>query len=70
MPDAPDIEALAWKACTADCQRLEVRRLPCADCRAVARRMVVSMAQANLLPFVAARRILDRAPRGPADAPA
>ena len=70
MPETPGIEALAWKACTADCQRLGVRRLPCADCRAVARRMVVHMAQADLLPFVAARRLLDRAPRGPADAPA
>lgn len=69
MPDAPDIESLAWRACTADCQRLGVRRMPCADCRAVARRMVVHMTQADLLPFVTARRILDGAPE-PADAPA
>jgi hypothetical protein len=70
MPDAPDIETLAWKACTADCQRLGVRRLPCADCRAVARRMVVHMTRVDLLPFAAARQILDQAPRAPADAPA
>ena len=70
MPDpTPSLEALAWHSCTADCARLRIRRSPCPDCMAATRRVVLRLALSGVVPFVAARKILDGAPE-PADAPA